>query len=247
MVNSDCSVVDIASKFSRSIHLACLDFALHLLVQYRSLTFSEDEGKSGKFMNKKSRIAIAFVGLLLTASCASVRTVDTAVETHVDARYDFSDKAEIVDRLSASLVDYAASSVNRPVLISYGIGNETSEHINTGGISDDIRLALIRSGQYQLINEAQRFNIQDEASYQQSGAVPVSQRIAQGRQLGADFILAGTLRSIVKRPPRSITLVKKKLVYYSLNLELTDTVTGGIAWADKVELAREQSRPIIGW
>ena len=75
----------------------------------------------------------------------------------------------------------------------------------------------------------------------------MSQRIVQGRQLGADFILTGTLRSIVKRPPKSIRLVSKKLVYYSLNLELTDTESGAIAWADKVELAREQSRPIIGW
>lgn len=198
-------------------------------------------------MNKINRFAIASLALLLLVSCATTSSVDTRVETHLDASYDFSDKAEIVDRLSSSLVDYAARSTNRPVVISYGIGNETTEHINTGGISDDIRLALIRSGQYQLLNEAQRFNIQDESSYQQGGAVPVSQRIVQGRQLGADFILAGTLRSIVKKPPKSIRLVKKKLVYYSLNLELTDTESGAIAWADKVELAREQSRPIIGW
>jgi uncharacterized protein (TIGR02722 family) len=190
---------------------------------------------------------VVCTSLLVITSCATTRNVDTAVETHYDASYDFSDKAKIVDRLSSSLVDYAAGTTSKPVLISYGIGNETSEHINTGGISDDIRLALIQSGQYQLLNESQRYNIQDESSYQQSGTVPPSQRIAQGRQLGADYILAGTLRSIVKKPPRSIRLVKKKLVYYSLNLELTDTESGAIAWADKVELAREQSRPIIGW
>jgi len=194
-----------------------------------------------------NRFAVAFLALFVIASCATTRNVDTAVETHYDASYDFSDKAIIVDRLSNSLVDYAAGTSIKPVVISYGIGNETSEHINTGGISDDIRLALVRSGQYQLLNEGQRYNIDDESSYQQSGAVPVSQRIAQGRQLGADYILAGTLRSIVKKPPRSIRLVKKKLVYYSLNLELTNTESGAIAWADKVELAREQSRPIVGW
>lgn len=190
---------------------------------------------------------MACLAMLVVTACATTRNIDTAVETHYDASYDFSDKAKIVDRLSESLVDYASGIATRPVVISYGIGNETSEHINTGGISDDIRLALIQSGQYQLLNEGQRYNIQDESGYQQSGAVPASQRIAQGRQLGADYILAGTLRSIVKKPPRSIRLVKKKMVYYSLNLELTNTESGAIAWADKVELAREQSRPIIGW
>ena len=103
-------------------------------------------------MNKINRFAIAAFALLLLVSCATTSSVDTRVETHLDASYDFSDKAEIVDRLSSSLVDYAARSTNRPVVISYGIGNETTEHINTGGISDDIRLALIRSGQYQLLN-----------------------------------------------------------------------------------------------
>lgn len=192
-------------------------------------------------------LCILLFTALTTAGCATTRNVDPDSEVHYDASYDFSDKKQIVDHLSQNLVDFVADTGSRPVLISYGIGNETSEHINTGGISDDIRLALVQSGRYQLINEAQRFNIQDEAGYQKTGAVSTAQRITQGRQLGADFILAGTLRSIVKKQPRQFRLTKKKLVHYSLNLELTNTETGAISWADKVEIARESSRPIIGW
>jgi len=40
---------------------------------------------------------------------------------------------------------------DRPILVVYGIANETSEHINTGGITDDIRLKLLKSGQYRFI------------------------------------------------------------------------------------------------
>ena len=198
-------------------------------------------------MKKLAQSILVAACVATTVSCATTRNIDTNSEVHYNASYDFSDKNLIVDRLSASLVDYAATSAGKPVVISYGIGNETSEHINTGGISDDIRLQLIQSGQYQLLNEGQRFNIQDESEYQKTGTVPAAARIAQGRQLGADYILAGTLRSIVKKPPTSIRLIKRKMVYYSLNLELTDTETGAIAWADKVDLAREQSQPIIGW
>ncbi len=198
--------------------------------------------------NLNSGIGCMIMCLALTlAGCATTRNVDPASEIHYDASYDFSDKNLIVDYLSENLVDFVADTGQRPVLISYGIGNETSEHINTGGISDDIRLALVQSGKYQLINEAQRFNIQDESGYQKTGAVAAAQRINEGRQLGADYILAGTLRSIVKNEQRQFRLSKKKLVHYSLNLELTDTETGAISWADKVEIARESSRPIIGW
>ncbi len=181
------------------------------------------------------------------SACATTRDIDPDSSIHYDASYDFSDKKQIVNHLSQNLLDYVDLNNSRPVLISYGIGNETSEHINTGGISDDIRLVLVQSGKYQLINESQRANIQSETGFQKTGAVAPSQRIAEGRQLGADYILAGTLRSIVKDQPRQFRLNKKKLVHYSLNLELTDTQTGAVSWADKVEIARESSRPIIGW
>lgn len=198
-------------------------------------------------LSRAATLAIV-IGLTTGISgCATTRDINPDSTIHYNASYDFSDKNKIVNHLSQNLLDFVDLNNSRPVLISYGIGNETSEHINTGGISDDIRLALVQSGKYQLINEAQRANINTESGYQQSGAVAVSQRIAEGRQLGADYILAGTLRSIVKEQPRQIRLTKKKLVHYSLNLELTDTETGAISWADKVEIARESSRPIIGW
>lgn len=199
-------------------------------------------------LTKKLRIAtLALTVSVGVIGCATTRDINPDANIHYDASYDFSDKKQIVNHLSQNLLEFVDLNNSRPVLISYGIGNETSEHINTGGIADDIRLALVQSGKYQLINEAQRANITNEADYQKSGAVAVSQRIAQGRQLGADYVLAGTLRSIVKDQPRQIRLNKKKLVHYSLNLELTNTVTGAISWADKVEIARESSRPIIGW
>ncbi len=208
----------------------------------------------GKITSNPERSQLALsVGAAVVAltiglgGCATTRSIDPDSQVHYDASYDFSDKDLIVNHLSESLVNFVDGSNARPVIISYGIGNQTSEHINTSGISDDIRLALVQSGKYQLINEAQRANIDEESGFQKTGAVPESQRIAQGRQLGVDYILGGTLRSIVKNQPRQIRLTKKKLVHYSLNLELTDTETGAIAWADKVEIARESSRPIIGW
>ncbi len=203
---------------------------------------------SGSLTGSLIRAGVMTVALSLAlGGCATTRTIDPDSQVHYDASYDFSDKDLIVSHLSENLVNFVDGSNVRPVIISYGIGNQTSEHINTSGISDDIRLALVQSGKYQLINEAQRANIDEESDFQKTGAVSESQRIAQGRQLGADYILGGTLRSIVKKQPRQIRLTKKKLVHYSLNLELTNTETGAIAWADKVEIARESSRPIIGW
>ncbi len=192
-------------------------------------------------------ITVATVSLIGCASTA--RNIDPQNEYHVDARYDFSDKQDIVATLSSSLLaDPEVNEVgNRPVIISYGIANETSEHINTGGIADDIRANLIKSKQFRFLNRRQRQNIGDETDYQYAGFVPVEERVSEGRQLGADYILSGTLRSIEKKQPRQIRLNERRLIYYSMTLELTNLSTGEISWTDNVEIAREASQPIIGW
>jgi len=159
------------------------------------------------------RVALALtLSLLLGACAATTRTLDPNTEKHYDATYGFSDKKQIVRTLTESLLSSSnvITEKDRPVLIVYGVDNETSEHINTGGITDDIRLALIKSKEYR-------------------------------------FILSGTLRSIAKEESRQWRLNKRELIYYSMNLELTNLETGEISWADNVEIARESSRPIIGW
>lgn len=194
-------------------------------------------------------ICLATIAIMMSGCVSTTRTLDPGTEQHYDASYDFSDKKQIVQTLTESLLSSPNISTERekPILIIYGVDNETSEHINTGGITDDIRLALIKSGEYRFINRKQRSNILEETDYQYAGFVPPEQRVNEGRQLGADYILSGTLRSIEKKQPRQWRLNKKELVYYSMNLELTDLESGEITWADNVEIAREASRPVIGW
>jgi len=196
------------------------------------------------------KVAIIAAAMLATGCAATTRSIDPNEQVvHYDANYDFSDKKEIVAKLTDSLLSTTLfdRESGKPIIVTYGIANETSEHINTGGISDDIRLSLIQAGEYRFVNRRQRDNILAEADFQYAGFVPPEQRIAEGRQLGANYILAGTLRSIEKRQPRQWRLNKRKLVYYSLNLEVTNIETGEVSWADAVEIARESSRPIFAW
>jgi len=194
--------------------------------------------------------AVIATAVITTGCAATTRTINPDEDTiHYDANYDFSDKKEIVAALTDSLMNTpnVSRENGKPIIVTYGIANETSEHINTGGISDDIRLSLLKQGEYRFVNRKQRDNTLAEADFQHAGFVAPEERIAEGRQLGANYILAGTLRSIEKKQPRQWRLNKRKLVYYSLNLEMTNIQTGEISWADNVEIARESKQPIIGW
>lgn len=194
-------------------------------------------------------LILAVAATTLVGCAATTRSIDPNSEFHYDAGYDFTDKKAIVNDLTSSLL--ADTEINeigtRPVVISYGIANETSEHINTGGIADDIRANLIQSKQFRFLNRRQRDNLVNEADYQYAGFVPVEERVAEGRQLGADYILSGTMRSIEKKQPKQWRLNKRELIYYSMTLEMTNLTTGEIAWTDSVEIARESSQPIIAW
>ena len=187
--------------------------------------------------------------IVMTGCSATTRTVSPDASLTYDATYTFTDKKKIVHDLVESLKTRPplGDATDRPVIIVYGIANRTSEHINTSGITDDIRNEILATGKARFINKTQRDNILEETDYQMSGAVAPETRIALARQVGATYMLTGTLRSIEKSAPKQIRLKKKSYIYYSLNLELTNIESSLIEWADSVELVREASKPIIGW
>lgn len=186
---------------------------------------------------------------VMTGCTATTRTVSPEEALTYDETYTFTDKKKIVHDLVESLKTKPplAAAMDRPVIIVYGIANRTSEHIDTGGITDEIRNEILFTGTARFVNKSQRDNILAETDYQMSGAVAPETRIALARQVGAKYMLTGTLRSIEKAEPKQVRLKKKSYIYYSLNLELTSIESSLIEWADSVELVREASKPIIGW
>jgi len=199
---------------------------------------------------KTLRLFLAVAAVLFMAGCTvTTRDISSDQEVIYDEGYHFSDKKNIVNAMADSLISKPplVNANDRPVIVVYGIANRTSEHISTSAITDDIRQALLASGKVRFVNKIQRENISRETDYQYSGKVTTETRIKLGRQVGADYMLTGTLRSIEKKQPRQVRLKKKILKYYSLNLELTDLETSLIEWADSAEVIRESSRPFIGW
>lgn len=199
---------------------------------------------------KTLRLFLAVAAVLFMTGCTvTTRDISSDQEVIYDEGYHFSDKKNIVNAMADSLISKPplVNANDRPVIVVYGIANRTSEHISTSAITDDIRQALLASGKVRFVNKIQRENISRETDYQYSGKVTTETRIKLGRQVGADYMLTGTLRSIEKKQPRQVRLKKKILKYYSLNLELTDLETSLIEWADSAEVIRESSRPFIGW
>ncbi len=202
--------------------------------------------KNGMFW----KAVVLALGLVLTAGCSVKLTERDPDEAyHYDERYDYTDLHVMRDKMVDSLL--ASKTVvqrdDKPIVVPYPIENRTSEHIDTKNLMDSIQTALHASGKLDFAAKDARAAIEKELGYQASGKVDPSTRVKVGKQLGAQYLLSGRLNSIEKEAPKQVRLRKRELVYYKLTMVLTDLETGLIAWTDEQEIAREASKPFIGW
>lgn len=183
---------------------------------------------------------------LLSGCFAHVRTVDEP--THYDERFDYVDLKTLSERMASSILSGppVGERSGAPVVVVYGISNRTSEHIDTVALSDSIRTLLIKSGEVRFINKTQRENIEKEIEKTQGRVSPETQ-IELGAQVGAEYMLTGTLSSIEKEEMKQARIHRRNLLYYKLTMELTNIKTALIEWSDEQEIVREAHRPLIGW
>ena len=203
--------------------------------------------------------ALALGVVPFVSSCSSLGYGDpNAVET-VTIGYGSTDlqtlSGEMVDSLIVSpALNYLDSPEKgddkRIITVFGGIENRTSEHIDTGGIADKIRVALLKTGKFRWVASDQgRDEIADEVRYQQgTGFVDPVQAAQMGKQLGAEIVIYGSLRSIVKRKGSSIESggTRTKDVFYQFVLNAVNVETAEILWAEESEIRKTEKTGIFG-
>ncbi len=112
----------------------------------------------------------------------------------------------------------------RPVVIVGLIRNKSHEHIGTETFIKDIEREFIKSGRVRLVQAGdKRDELRNERMDQQKYA-SIETAKEWGKELGADYIMQGSVNSIVD------SYKKEKVVMYQINLELTDLETNEIVW-----------------
>ena len=124
------------------------------------------------------------------------------------------------------LNDYELRYKKRPIVVVSSIENRTDEHIDTRALSETIRNSLINSRQVRYVNKRQRQEILDEMNYQNSGAVDPGLAKRIGKQIGADYLLTGSISSIVAANG------KRKNVVYQVEAALTNLQTAEVEWTN---------------
>lgn len=193
-------------------------------------------------------VLLAAFGAGCRAFRASVHEVDVAKAKPMDASYDYSDLRWLGNSVGGDISSWKTleQEGRKPILVVMGIQNRTTRHIDTKAITDTIRTVVISNGKADFVNESQRDTLLKEQGYQLANCTPET-RVQIGRQLGARYMLTGSLIEIRKEEPKQVRVSKSEEVFYQLTIEITDLQTGLIAWTTQKERARGASKPVVGW
>ena len=189
--------------------------------------------------------------VFLSSGCAAfrfrVRDRDPASSDALTARYDQRDLIQWAELISNDLLEtFPPESVEHPILVVMGIENRTRRHIDTRALADSITTHMMDSEKVSFINADRRDELLSEQGYQMQHATPET-RVAIGRQLGARYMLTGSLIEIQTESGRQVRVSKQEDVYYQLTVEVTDLETSLIVARKQRDRLRRARRPLIGW
>ena len=194
-----------------------------------------------------------FIGTLVVLTIALINGCANRKITRVDpnetidlsGRWNDSDSRLVSEEMigdlltSAWIPRYLKANDKRPVVVVGLVENKSHEHINSETFIKDVEKAIIRDGNIRLVVAGEKRNeLRKERAEQQDYASPETTK-KWGKELGADFILQGTINSIVD------SYKKQKVVTYQIDLQLTNIETNEVVWMVDKKIKKQISDRVL--
>lgn len=183
---------------------------------------------------------LLFSTILLLASCSrKVTRIDPSEQVDISGRWNNTDSRFVAEEMTQTilgsrwLTDHmSAKSGQRPVVIVGFVSNKSHEHIEAETFVKDVENSFIKTQRVRLVQGGKkREELRAEKADQQTNASASSMK-KFGLEQGADYILQGSINSIVDSHKR------RKVVYYQVNLELTNIESNEVVWIGEKKIAK---------
>ena len=194
-----------------------------------------------------------FIGTLVVLTIALINGCANRKITRVDpnetidlsGRWNDSDSRLVSEEMigdlltSAWIPRYLKANDKRPVVVVGLVENKSHEHINSETFIKDVEKAIIRDGNIRLVVAGEKRNeLRKERAEQQDYASPETTK-KWGKEMCADFILLGTINSIVD------SYKKQKVVTYQIDLQLTNIETNEVVWMGDKKIKKQISDRVL--
>jgi penicillin-binding protein activator len=181
-------------------------------------------------MKKVMFLALAVAILAMGCAGRQVQRIGADTQTDLSGRWNDTDSRLVSEEMIKDslgrvwLTDFIAAKGKKPVVIVGIVMNKSHELISTDTFIKDMEREYVNSGKVTVVQAAEaREQLRDERADQQKYASPETMK-KWGKEKGADFIIQGEINSIVDK------LDNKKVVYYQIDLELTNMETNEKVW-----------------
>lgn len=185
------------------------------------------------------RISAAFALAALLAACATtVERLDTGDVRDLSGRWNDTDsrlvsEEMIQDVLARPWVDEHTRARRKPPAVIVGeVRNLSHEHVNVATFVADMERALINSGKVKFVaSSVERTEVRDERKDQELHAREDTRK-PMGQELGADYMLKGTINTIIDAEG------KTQVRYYQVDLTLISLADNTKVWVGQKKIKK---------
>lgn len=183
-------------------------------------------------------ILTAIAIFTLSACSHKVSRIDPAETPDINGSWNNTDSRLTAEEMIGQslndkwLSEYVQAKGKKPVVIVGMITNKSHEHIEAETFMKDLEKSFITTSKVGLVQSGKkREEMRSEKADQQTNATASTMK-KFGMEKGADYILQGSINSLVD------AFKRKKTVTYQINLELTDIQTNEVVWIGDKKIAK---------
>jgi penicillin-binding protein activator len=189
-------------------------------------------------MKKIITLASAISILIITSCAHKVTRIDPSETPDISGNWNYTDSRLTAEEMTNQsltgkwLGDHLQTKGKKPVVIVGFVTNKSHEHIEAETFMNDLEKSFVTTEKVGLVQSGKkREEMRAEKSDQQTNA-SVSSMKKFGLEKGADYILQGSINSIVD------AFKRKKTVTYQIDLVLTNIETNEVVWIGDKKLSK---------
>ncbi len=184
-------------------------------------------------------VCISTAVFLIFISCShQVTRIDPSETPDINGSWNNTDSRLTAEEMISQslsgkwLTDHLQAKGKKPIVIVGMVTNKSHEHIEAETFMNDLERTFINTQKVGLVQSGKkREELRSEKADQQNNS-SVSTMKKFGLEHGADYILQGSINSIVDSYKR------KKTVTYQIDLELTNIETNEVVWIGNKKIAK---------
>ena len=190
-------------------------------------------------------VASLSAGLLTGCGGTQVKRMDANQEVALTDKWNDKDSQLVSEEMVRDMLsfpwirDYRRANDGKPTVIIQRVRNKSHEHISAETFLNDLKRAIIRSGDARFVaSSAEREDVRNERSDQELNARNAKQ---MGNETAADFALSGSINSFVDQVDGT------RVTTYQVDLKLINMESNEEVWNGQKKLKKLQEKSSFGW